>query len=134
MICSKCFNIVDDSAIICPHCGCVPSGEENIQVVPDKTNKALAFLSFVLSALIPEGVIFGFLLWAAKTDIQPKSAKAYGMCAILPWFLRWFIPKVTKAITSFVIIVALIILAVTAGVVVALAFSGVITIPGLALA
>ena len=131
MICSKCYGAVDERAIICPHCGCVPTDDDTMKVVPDKTNKALAFLSFILSAIIPEGVIFGFLLWAAKTDIQPSSAKVYGMCAILPWFLRWFIPKLIEAITIIIIVTALTLTAVSVAVVVGLAFAGVITIPGI---
>lgn len=133
MICSKCYEVVDDNAVICPHCGCVPHDEDTIQVIPDKTNKALAFLSFVLSALIPEGVIFGFLLWAAKTDIQPKSAKVYGICAILPWFLRWFIPKVIDIITVAIVVLCLLLVLIAVGIAAVLAFTGVITIPGLTL-
>ena len=134
MICSKCYNVVDDEAVICPHCGCAPDGGDSVQVVPDKTNKALAFLSFILSALIPEGVIFGFLIWAAKTDLQPKSAKVYGLCAIIPWFLRWLIPKLIDAILVVTVVLILILVAIIAAVIIALVMSGVITIPGLVLA
>ncbi len=100
MICPKCERPLHDEAVFCPMCGCatglpIPRGS-----LPDKANGVVAFFSFLLSFFFPKGVIFGFALWAAKTDIQPKAARTYGLCAIIPWFLRWLIPAIIALIVG----------------------------------
>ena len=133
MICSKCLCVVHDEAVICPYCGCATENAAGQQLLEDKTNKGLAFLSFVLSALIPQGVIFGFILWATKTDLQPKSAKAYGLCAVIPWLLRWIVPKVVNFIIKAVVAIVLAVVIIAIIVLSVLVLTGVISIPGLAI-
>lgn len=123
MICQKCQRVVHDEAIICPTCGCATGVPIPKEALPDKANGVVAFFSFLLSFFFAEGVIFGFALWAAKTDIQPKAARTYGLCAILPWFLKWIIPAIIKAIVA-VIVAILVVIAII--VFVALYFSGVL--------
>ena len=131
MICPKCYHVVDDETVICPYCGVVTKNQSsNSKILVDETNCALAIMSFLLSLFIPYGVIFGFTLWAAKTDLQPKSAKVYGMCAILPWFLKWMLPRLGKFLVKAIVvitIIAIILIALIAVVVYfALAYAGVL--------
>lgn len=130
MICSKCYHVVDDEALVCPYCRTATGVKaSNSKILVDETNKALAILSFLLAIFFPYGVIFGFTLWATKTDLQPKSAKVYGLCAVLPWFLKWMIPRLTKFIVKTLItILVLVVLAVVA-VLVALVYFGVLPMP-----
>ena len=132
MICSKCYRVVDDDAIACPFCGCATKNEA--PAIKDETNVALAFLSLLLGIFFDQGLIFGVLLWAAKSDLQPKSARVYGILGILPWFLRWLIPAVTRLIRKvvFTVVSVLLLIAgvVTVGV---LMYLGIIPVPPIAL-
>ena len=119
MICQKCKKVLDDEAVICTGCGCQTKNKLKNVEIPEHVNWAIAFLTVLLSLFVPQGVIFGFVLWASKVDIQPKSARAYGLCAILPWFLKWFIPRLIAAIFCLVTVVLLAVL-------VALYYAGVI--------
>lgn len=69
--CSKCGQGVMDEAVICPHCGCKITGNE-----PDEVNTGLCVLSF----LIP---LAGLVLFAVYANSKPKSAKKYGMWALI---------------------------------------------------
>ncbi len=130
MICSKCYHVVDDDALVCPYCGCsTETNASNSKILVDKTNSALAILSLLLSIFFPYGVIFGFTLWATKTDLQPKSAKVYGVCAVLPWFLKWLIPKLVKLIITTIIVAIIVIVAIIAIVLGILIFKGIIPLP-----
>lgn len=124
MICPKCQRPLDDEAIYCPMCGCATGNPIPRGSFPDKANGVVAFLTFLLSFFFPEGVIFGFALWAAKTDLQPKSAKTYGLCALIPWFLRWLIPFIIGVIIT----IFLVLLAAVAGILAGLYYGGVIVI------
>ena len=107
MICQKCKKVLDDEAVICTGCGCQTKNKLKNVEIPEHVNWAIAFLTVLLSLFIPQGVVFGFILWASKVDIQPRSARAYGLCAILPWFVKWFIPRLTAAILSVLTVVLL---------------------------
>ena len=110
MICQKCKKVLDDEAVICTGCGCQTKNKLKNVEIPEHVNWAIAFLTVLLSLFVPQGVIFGFVLWASKVDIQPKSARTYGLCAILPWFLKWFIPRLIAAIFCLVTVVLLAVL------------------------
>lgn len=129
MICSKCYCVVDEEAIACPHCGHATQSVASQQLLVDKTNKGLAFLSFVLSAFVPQGVIFGFILWATKTDLQPKSARVYGLCAVIPWLLKWLVPKVTRLVATVICVAFLVVVILVVAVLAVLVFTGVIPMP-----
>jgi hypothetical protein len=124
MICPKCQRPLDDEAIYCPMCGCATGNPIPRGSLPDKANGVVAFLTFLLSFFFPEGVIFGFALWAAKTDLQPKTARTYGLCALLPWFLRWLIPFIIKVIITIFVVLLIAI----AGTLAALYYNGIIVI------
>ena len=124
MACKNCGSErpMHKDAIVCPMCGCPTGNEIPKEMMPDKANGLVAFLSFLFSFFFRPGVIFGFALWAAKTDIQPKAARKYGLCAIIPWFLRWFIPALIRLIVCVFVAVLLI----AAGVLYALYYYGII--------
>jgi hypothetical protein len=112
MICQKCKKELDDEAIVCTQCGCQTENKVKNVEIPEHTSGAIAFLTVLLSLFVPQGVIFGFVLWASKIDIQPRSARTYGLCAILPWFLKWFIPRLMVAIACALVVIFLAILVV----------------------
>lgn len=119
MICQKCKKELDDEAVVCTGCGCQTENKIKNVEIPEHTSFAIAFLTVLLSLFVPQGVIFGFVLWASKIDIQPRSARVYGLCAILPWFLKWFIPRLiaTLACITFVVILSLLVVLYYAGVI-----------------
>ncbi len=119
MICQKCKKELDNEAVICTSCGCQTENKIKNVEIPEHVNCAIAFLTVLLALFVPQGVIFGFVLWASKIDIQPRTARAYGLCAILPWFLKWFIPRLIVALVCLTVVIAL-------AVVVALYYAGVI--------
>ena len=112
MICQKCKKELDDEAIVCTQCGCQTENKVKNVEIPEHTSGAIAFLTVLLSLFVPQGVIFGFVLWASKIDIQPRSARTYGLCAILPWFLKWFIPRLMLAIACTLVVIFLAVLVV----------------------
>lgn len=112
MICQKCKKELDDEAIVCTQCGCQTENKVKNVEIPEHTSGAIAFLTVLLSLFVPQGVIFGFVLWASKIDIQPRSARTYGLCAILPWFLKWFIPRLMVAIACALVVIFLAVLVV----------------------
>ena len=119
MICQKCKKVLDDEAVICTGCGCQTKNKLKNVESPEHVNWAIAFLTVLLSLFVPQGVVFGFVLWASKVDIQPRTARVYGLCAILPWFLKWFIPRLVAAIMCLLAVILLAVL-------VALYYAGVI--------
>ena len=107
MFCQKCNKELNDEAVVCTGCGCQTENKIKNVEIPEHVNYAIAFLTVLLALFVPQGVVFGFVLWASKVDIQPRSARAYGLCAILPWFVKWFIPRLTAAILSVLTVVLL---------------------------
>ena len=121
--CKKCSNsFLKEDAIFCPSCGCLTGSKIPKSILPDKANGAVAFLTFLLSVFFAKGMFFGFTLWAAKTDITPKAARTYGLCAVIPWIIRWVLPTLIAICTA-------VILLVVGGVFVGLHFADVLTIP-----
>ena len=112
MICQKCKKELDDEAVVCTGCGCQTENKIKNVEIPEHVSGAIAFLTVLLSLFVPQGVIFGFVLWASKIDIQPRSARTYGLCAILPWFLKWFIPRLIAAIVCAIVVLILAVLVV----------------------
>lgn len=107
MICQKCKTELDDEAVVCTCCGCQTENKIKNVEITEHVSAAIAFLTVLLALFVPQGVIFGFVLWASKIDIQPRTARTYGLCAILPWFLKWFIPRLILAIVCCVIVLLL---------------------------
>ena len=103
--CPKCSNaFLKDDAVFCPSCGSMTGNRIPREMLPDKPNSAVAFLAFVFASLFPKGVLFGFTLWAAKTDITPKAARTYGLCAVIPWIVKWILKTITTVINVILLI------------------------------
>lgn len=67
-------------------------------------------MSLICSLFVPYGVFFGFILWGAKRELQPVSAKAYGLCAIIPWFIKWVQRIVIVCLLALAVIIAAVVL------------------------
>ncbi|MBQ3017709.1 MAG: zinc ribbon domain-containing protein [Clostridia bacterium] len=103
MICLNCGKENLDEAIICPKCGCATGTKE---IPKDKPSKMFMAMSLILSLFVPYGAFFGFILWGAKRELQPVSAKAYGLCAIIPWFIKWIQRIVIVCLLVLAVIIA----------------------------
>lgn len=107
MICRKCGKELNDEAVVCTGCGCQTENKVKNVEIPEHVNWAISFLTVLLALFVPQGVVFGFVLWASKIDIQPRTARIYGLCAILPWFLKWFIPRLIMAAVCLIVVLLL---------------------------
>ena len=71
--CRKCGSVIDDGAVICPHCGV----EQRTRAV---VNDDGSILWGILGFLIP---LVGLILWIVWYDSKPKSSKMAGMGALI---------------------------------------------------
>ncbi|MDR2558170.1 MAG: zinc ribbon domain-containing protein [Oscillospiraceae bacterium] len=81
MFCKKCGNKIHEEAVICTHCGCATNDSSNVlnnsNDVPSGGLKALSFL-------IP---LVGLILFASNINTKPKSAKSYGVFALVGFII-----------------------------------------------
>ncbi|MBE6529160.1 MAG: zinc-ribbon domain-containing protein [Ruminococcaceae bacterium] len=71
MFCSKCGKEIMDEAVICPHCGCSPKGQ-NAKAITNSSNSGMKTVAKVL--MILSTVILGFwiipLAWCLPLTIM----------------------------------------------------------------
>lgn len=75
MYCKNCGKEIDDSAVVCPHCGVSQKAEENAGVVDNG-----GFGWGLLGCCIPLVGLILFLVWK---DTKPKTSKAAGIGALI---------------------------------------------------
>ena len=90
MFCKNCGSQINDSAVICPHCGVAT---HNNSPVSQKSSNGFAVAGFVLSfffALL--GLIFSAIgLSKAKTTGSGKGLAIAGLTISLCWFALVFL-------------------------------------------
>lgn len=95
--CPKCGKEINDSAVVCIHCGCSVNSKNSNQVV---TSDSSSFGWGLLGFCIP---LVGLILWLVWKNDTPLKARSAGMGALIS-----VIASVVFYIIYFVIIMGII--------------------------